>query len=137
MSDDPRAVAQAVTAAYGRHNATALGALHYPDATLVLPGATFNGRDEITGMWRGWFTAFPDVASETHRIFTNSGSFALEWTERGTHSGEFVVAGVRVPATGRRLEWMGVSRYEVAEGQITHVPYYVDPSPLMGILGAR
>ena len=137
MSDDLRAIAQAVMSAYGQHDATALGALYAPGAMLVFPGATFKGREEIIGMWRSWFTAFPDVASQTHRIFTSPDSFALEWTERGTHSGEFVLAGFRAPATGRRLEWTGVSRYEVAAGLIDHVRYYIDPTPLMSILRAR
>jgi ketosteroid isomerase-like protein len=137
VSDDLRAIAQAVTSAYGRHDATALGTLYATGATLVFPGATFNGREEIIGMWRGWFTAFPDVASQTHRIFTSAGSFALEWTERGTQSGEFVLAGLHARATGLRLDWTGISRYEVAAGLIDHVRYYIDPTPLMSILRAR
>ena len=137
VSDDLRAIANAVISAYGQHDATALGSLYESDAKLVFPGATSNGRAEITGMWRGWFSAFPDVASETHRIFTSDGAFALEWTERGTNSGEFVLAGLRRPPTGRRLEWTGISRYEVAVGLIDHVRYYIDPTPLMSILGAR
>jgi predicted ester cyclase len=137
VSDDLRAIANAVMSAYGRHDATALGSLYASDATLVFPGATFNGREEIIGMWRGWFSAFPDVASETHRIFTSEGSFALEWTERGTNSGEFFLAGIHLPPSGRRLEWTGISRYEVAGGLIDHVRYYIDPTPLMSILSAR
>jgi hypothetical protein len=137
VSDDLRAIANAVISAYGRHDANALGSLYASGAKLVFPGATFNGREEITGMWRGWFSAFPDVASDTHRIFTNDSSFALEWTERGTNSGEFVLAGLRLPPTGRRLEWTGVSRYEVVVGLIDHVRYYIDPTPLMSILRAR
>jgi ketosteroid isomerase-like protein len=136
VTDDLRAIAQEVMTAYDRHDATALGALYAPGAALVFPGSTFNGREEIIGMWRSWFAAFPDIASET-RIFTGPGSFALEWTERGTHSGEFVLASLRVPATGRRLDWTGVSRYEVAAGRINHVRYYVDRAALMGVLGAR
>jgi predicted ester cyclase len=137
VSDDLRAIANAVISSYGRHDATALGSLYAADAKLVFPGATFNGRQEITGMWRGWFSAFPDVASETHRIFTSDDSFALEWTERGTNAGEFVLAGLRLPPTGRRLEWTGVSRYEVTAGLIDHVRYYIDPTPLTSILRAR
>ena len=87
-------------------------------------------------MWRGWFTAFPDVASETHRIFRSNGAFALEWTERGTNSGEFILAGMHLPATGRRLEWTGISRYEVVAGLIDQVSYYIDPTPLMSVLRA-
>jgi hypothetical protein len=137
VSDELRAIAQAVMSAYGQHDVTALGALYAADATLVFPGATFNGREEIIRMWRSWFSAFPDVASQTHRIFTSEGSFAMEWTERGTHSGELVLAGFHAPATGRRLDWAGVSRYEVAAGLIDHVRYYMDPTPLMSILRAR
>jgi predicted ester cyclase len=134
VSDDLLAIANALMSAYGRHDATALGSLYATDAKLVFPGATFNGRAEIAGMWHGWLSAFPDVASETHRIFTSDGSFALEWTERGTNSGEFVLAGLRIPPTGRRLEWTGVSRYEVAVGLIDHVRYYIDPTPLTRVL---
>ena len=137
MSDDLLAIASALMSAYGQHDATALGSLYAADAKLIFPGATFSGRAEITGMWRGWFSAFPDVASETHRVLTSEGSFALEWTERGTNSGEFVLAGLRPPPTGRRLEWTGVSRYAVAVGLIDHVRYYIDPTPLMSALGAR
>lgn len=72
-------------------------------------------------------SAFPDVALETHRIFRSDGSFALE----------FALAGLRLLPTGRRLEWTGVSRYEVAVGLIDHVRYYIDPTRLMSALGAR
>jgi hypothetical protein len=85
--------------AYGQHDATALGSLYASDPKLVFPGTTFNGRAEITGMCRRWFSAFHDVASETHRLFTSDGSFALEWTERGTNSREFALAGLRLPPT--------------------------------------
>ena len=57
---DLRAIAHAVISANGRHDATALGALHAADATLVFPGATFNGREEIIAMRRGWFTTARD-----------------------------------------------------------------------------
>jgi predicted ester cyclase len=137
MSRDLLAIAHAVESAYTGHDAIALGALYAADAALVFPGATFHGREEIVGMWRGWFTAFPDVASETHRIFSSKGAFALEWTERGTNSGEFALAGTHLPATGRRLEWTGISRYEVVAGLIDQVSYYIDPTPLMSILRAR
>src|ERR1700680_4961904 len=135
-SGDLSAIAQSVIRTYGEHDVDALAALYAADATLVFPGATFAGRDEIKGMWRGWFDAFPDVASQTHRVWTAADSFALEWTERGAHNGEFVVAGRRIPATGRRLEWTGVSCYEVADGEIRAVRYYIDPAPLMRVLGA-
>ena len=111
MNRDLLAIAHAVESAYTRHDAIELGALYAADAALVFPGATFHGREEIVGMWRGWFTAFRDVASETHRIFTSNGAFALEWTERGTNSGEFALSGTHLPATGRRLEWTRISRY--------------------------
>src|SRR5579864_1676821 len=110
---DLSAIAQSVVRTYGAHDLDARAALYAADATLAFPGAAFAGRDEIKGMWRGWFDAFPDVASETHRVWTAADAFALEWTERGTHNGEFVVAGMRIPATGRRLEWRGVSCYGV------------------------
>ncbi len=88
------------------------------------------------GCGAAWFDAFPDVASQTHRVWTAADGFALEWTERGTHNGEFVVAGMRIPATGRRLEWTSVSCYEMADGEIRAVRYYIDPAPLMRVLGA-
>ena len=135
-SGDLSAVAQSVIRTYGEHDVDALAALYAADATLVFPGAAFAGRHKIKGMWRAWFDAFPDVASQTHRVWTAPDAFALEWTERGTQDGEFVVAGVRIPATERRLEWTGVSCYEVADGAIRAVRYYIDPAPLMRVLGA-
>jgi SnoaL-like domain len=64
------AVAQSVIRTYGEHDVDALAALYAADATLVFPGAAFAGRDEIKGMWRAWFDAFPNVASQTHRVWT-------------------------------------------------------------------
>lgn len=72
---DMSALAQSVIRTYGEHNVAALSALYAADAMLVFPGAVFAGRDEINGMWHAWFDAFPDVASQTHRIWDRGRRF--------------------------------------------------------------
>lgn len=103
---------------------------------LCFPVPSLPVATRSTGCGTRGSTPFPTWPHRRTGSGTAADAFALEWTERGTHNGEFVVAGMRIPATGRRLEWTGVSRYEVAGGEIRAVRYYIDPAPLMRVLGA-
>jgi hypothetical protein len=117
---------QALFDAYHAHDARALGELYAPDSRLHFPGVELSGREAIRQMWAAWFRAFPDVASEVHEVLEFPGGYAVDWTERGTHSGRLRAAGFDIAATGRQLSWRGVSAYTIGTEGFDSVRYFVD-----------
>lgn len=127
-------VVHRVREAYTARDARRLAECYTRDATLDFPGVRLEGRAAIADLWAGWFEAFPDVESEFHHVAYDGTAALLEWTERGTHTGPFRIAGFDLPATGGVLEWRGVSVYETGAGLVVAVRYLIDPGPLHALL---
>ena len=94
--------------------------------------APLRGRDSIRSFLRMFAgEAFPDGAYEVHNVVADDRCAVAEWTFRGTQSGPAMGA----PATGRRVEFSGVSVYEIADGAFTRARIYYDTGTLADQLG--
>lgn len=89
------------------------------------------GREEIAAFLRLFREAFPDGAYELHTVLADGERAAAEWTFRGTHSGP----AMEVPATGRSVEFSGVSVYEVEGSRFLRARIYYDTGTLADQLG--
>jgi steroid delta-isomerase-like uncharacterized protein len=58
--------------------------------------------------------ALPDVHIEVEATVGSGDDVALRWRVRGTHRG----AGLGVPASGRRVEFRGISWFRFADGRM-------------------
>lgn len=95
------------------------------------------GRDFIRAFLRLFLReAFPDGAYELHSLVADERFAVAEWTFRGTHTGSAMGA----EPTGRRVEFSGVSVYEVEKGRFARARIYYDTGNLadqLGFVGGR
>ena len=96
----------------------------------VASGEVFHGEEELRGMIKGYFEAFPDLRTET-KCFSSGNKVCMEWIMTGTHSGRF---GDFEP-TGRNFSIRGVSLSELENGKIKRNADYYDSASLMRQLG--
>lgn len=59
-------------------------------------------------------TAFPDVHHEVREMITEGNVVAVSWSARATHRGTWL----GLPATGKAVEWTGITIVHVADGKV-------------------
>ena len=95
------------------------------------------GRDEIAAFLRMFHhDAFPGGSYEVRTVVAEDAHAAVEWVFRGVNTG----SAMGGPATGRAVEFPGVSVYRVSGGAIDAVHVYYDTGRLatqLGLTGGR
>jgi predicted ester cyclase len=94
------------------------GAEHHAIEDLVERLMSAYGAHDVDALTR--------LYAEIERTIVEPGRFVLDWTERGAHLGRLRMGGFAIPTRGRSLSWRGVSIYELADGEIASVDYFVD-----------
>jgi steroid delta-isomerase-like uncharacterized protein len=98
------------TAAWNRHDATALCNNHSERGVVVSPMfARIEGRAQICASYAALFAAFPDWQLRFGVPIREGARIAIPFSVTATHRGEFM----GLPGTGRRCEFEGVSLYEI------------------------
>ena len=95
---------------------------------LFAPELAESARQEAADFRRG----FPDVRSTIEDLIAEGDLVAARWSARATHQGEYV----GVPATGREVEFTGVSVYRIEGGRIAESWTEEDELGLMRQIGA-
>lgn len=110
-------------AALDAHDLDRFRALLHPDAEdRFLAVGTFTGREAIVAFFEEMFAAVPDARLEVRRVVAADDVVTVEWTMRGTFSGDSF-QGIR--ATGKPVEIEGVDVVEVRDGlQYRNSIYY-------------
>lgn len=96
-----------------------------------------HGVDALRKRYESELTAFPDLMIECKRLLVDEGTqiLAAENLECGTHSGDLLVGGERLSATGRRLELLGGLFLALDEyGRIAEMSEYIDPGQVLAQL---
>jgi steroid delta-isomerase-like uncharacterized protein len=100
------------TAAWNRHDATALCLNHAQDGVVLSPMfARIEGRPQICASYASLFAVFPDWQLRFAAPIIDGNRVALPFSVAATHQGEFM----GLPGTGRRCEFEGVSLLELDE----------------------
>lgn len=108
-----------------------------PDGVRVeyaMPGARLEGRDAIAGHAQAFVDAVPDCRLEIRCAVEGDGQVTLEWTFRGTHTGDLP----GLPARGEEVALDGVSVCEMDGDLIREERVYWDAATLLagaGVLG--
>jgi steroid delta-isomerase-like uncharacterized protein len=84
----------------------------------------FNGQSiapqAIAQMRAPLWAAVPDVSWRMERIIAEGGWVAVQWTMRGTHTGDFAhPAFGSAVASGKTIQMSYMDHYRIADGQIT------------------
>lgn len=80
---------------------------------------------------QGFRAAFPDVQGTLEDVVTEGDRVVVRWTEKGTHQGEYVGRA----ATGKAMQWTGISIYRLTAGKIVEMWVQMDHLGLLQQLG--
>lgn len=120
-----------------RHDAVALAAACSVNGTYTsMLAGTVTGRQGIESVFRGWFSAFPEMIFEVEGNLIDGTRAAVIWSQRGRHLGDFCgLAG-----TGRVFQLYGVFLLDLTDGQIVSMRSIYDFTGLLlqlGVLKAK
>jgi steroid delta-isomerase-like uncharacterized protein len=106
------------------------------DAVFTVPGARFEGRDQIREYWAGLWRAFPDGGSEIGRYAETGDMFFAEMVSGGTNTGDLSLPdGTTIPPTGKVTKIPAMVFVWVRDGKIVEENVYFDSLTMMGQLG--
>jgi predicted ester cyclase len=116
-----------------RRDARALAADHATDGTFESPAhGVVTGRDAIEGVYRYWFTAFPDLALTWTDPLVGVDRATFFWDFTGTAIGPFFgMAGA-----GARVTMVGAADYRFAGDLIRSARHIFDFSGMLLKTGA-
>jgi steroid delta-isomerase-like uncharacterized protein len=123
-------------AAWNAHDVAAIMALHAPD--MVFENHTAHERaegeavrDHISAIFAGW----PDLAFATRRLYLRENLVVQEWTASATHTRELSRGGLVAPASGNRLEWLGMDVIPFQDGLVKRKDVYSDSVAILTQVG--
>ncbi|WP_225850269.1 ester cyclase [Streptomyces sp. HPF1205] len=108
-----------------------------PDCTLVEEGSgrKLQGPEGFTKLAKAMFDAMPDGQFTLDRLTSQGDTIVVEYTGRGTQTGDLVLHAGTVPATGRNVTVHACDIYEVKNGKIQEGRAYLDTGAIMSQLG--
>lgn len=110
-------------AAFARRDAETLASQHAEDGTFESPAhGVVSGRTAIQGVYRYWFTAFPDLQLTWEDALIEGDRAAVFWSFDGVTAGAFF----GVEKFGIRVKMAGAADYRFADGTIRSVRHVFD-----------
>ena len=87
------------------------------NVSVFYPGRPegIHGCDAVKKLIAAIRSVIPDLRLSIDEAIVEGEKVALRWTARGTQKGNWVK---HVPATGKRVEWSGISIYRISDGRI-------------------
>jgi steroid delta-isomerase-like uncharacterized protein len=122
------AVHTAWTEAENRHDLTHHGDYLHDDIRFHQPGSEpLVGLDAYVTMMQALYAGLEGFSVSLDDQFATDDRVVCRWRARGTHSGEFF----GLPATGKRLEFPGISLWEFDGGKARRGWSFPDIASLM------
>jgi steroid delta-isomerase-like uncharacterized protein len=121
-------------AAWNARSGAAVARAFTPDGVRVefaLPGARLEGREAIAAHAEAYMRAVPDCRLEIRAIAEHDGVAVVEWTLRGTHTGDLP----GLPAQGEEVALDGVSVCAMEGRLIREERVYWDAATLLAGAG--
>jgi steroid delta-isomerase-like uncharacterized protein len=98
-------------------------------------GATVQGPDGFVAFTTALFDAMPDAQFNLDHVTAQGDTVVVEYTGRGTHTGDLVLPAGTVPATGRSFTVHVCEVDEIKNDKIASARVYVDSGAVMAQLG--
>ena len=104
-----------------------------PDYVGVIPAqpGPIRGIEQFKQMVTVYRTALPDVHLRVEDLFTVGDRIAVRWVSRGTNTGPMM----GIPPTGKSVEIMGISLFQMAGGKVVAEWEGFDTMSMMHQLG--
>jgi len=131
MSERNTAAVRACFEQAARGNFAALDAILTPDFVLHSPDDV-RGAAGLAGMVESYRSALPDLELTIDHQFAAGDYVASRFTIRGTHDGDLM----GVPASGRPVEFTGITISRCQYGRIAEEWELTDTVGLLGQVGA-
>ncbi|MBI2912167.1 MAG: ester cyclase [Chloroflexi bacterium] len=133
MSEGTSLLLADLLAAWNRHDANGIAGFYARGyvGTDVADADPRRGPEGARASAARYFNAFPDLHLVAEEIIVQGDRAALVWRARGTQRGPFM----NIPATGRSVEFHGVSVLTIAGGKVTHSLSIWDLAGLLRSLG--
>ncbi len=136
-TEDFLSLVQRYVDAWTRHDMAALDSLYAQDAVRYRFGDRLGGKREIQLDRRALWRAFPDMTMRYQDLFVSGTHGVVLWTIQGTQSSTFETSLGAILATGKRVEFKGVTVWEFDDrGLIVRENLYPDRLSLFQQLDA-
>jgi steroid delta-isomerase-like uncharacterized protein len=108
-----------------------------PDATMTDMGSgrTLQGAEGGSAFSKALFDAMPDGSFTIDRLYSSGDTVLIEYTGRGTHTGDLAIPAGTLPATGRSVTMHLCDIYEIRDDTVQSVRSYFDTGSIMAQLG--
>jgi steroid delta-isomerase-like uncharacterized protein len=108
-----------------------------PDCKIVDMGSgrTLEGPDGFAAFSTALFAAMPDAQFTLDHVTAQGDTVVVEYTGRGTNTGDLVLPAGTVPATGRSITVPVCEIDEIRNDKIASARVYVDSGAIMAQLG--
>jgi len=133
---DLRAAIDRYNDAWNRHDVDAIIALHAPD--MVFENHTAGERAEgaaVSAHIARIFSAWPDLAFTTRRLYVREDLVVQEWTAHATHTSELRRGDLIAPASGRDVSWVGMDVIPFDDGLVKRKDVYSDSVAILRQVG--
>jgi steroid delta-isomerase-like uncharacterized protein len=122
--------------AWNAHDVDAIISMHAPGMVFEnhTAGEVATGglvREHIAAIFSGW----PDLRFATRRLYVREDLVVQEWTASATHAREMRRGDIVAPATGKRIEWVGMDVIPFEGGLITRKDVYSDSVSILRQVG--
>jgi len=123
--------------AFNAHDERAQVANETPDVEWVMPGGiSLRGPEQVAGMLRIYWDAFPDVRVEPADRIEAGSTVITEGFFHGTQSGTLRTPQGDIPPSGNRINLRYVTVQRTKDGRIASEHLYFDQLDFLGQLGA-
>ena len=119
------------TEAENRHDLSRHDEFVHENIELFAGGETIVGIDAFRASVESNFSAFPDFHVVLDDQFATDDRVVCRWRQSGTHEGEFF----GIPATGKQIEFIGISLWEFENNKARRGWAMLDVASLMQQLG--
>ena len=122
--------------AWNRHDLDAIVAMHAPDMVFEnhTAGERAEGADVHEHIGR-IFSAWPDIAFSTRRLYVREDLVVQEWTASATHTREMRRGEIVAPPSGKRVEWEGLDVIPFKDGLVKRKDVYSDSVAILRQVG--
>jgi steroid delta-isomerase-like uncharacterized protein len=136
MADNAN-LATSLYEAWNRRDFDTMADLATPDCEILLvsSGDILRGPEGARRYGTMWADAFPDGSITIDRVIPSGETVVVEFTGRGTHTGDLATPMGVFPATGRSVTLQACDVYEFRDGKVRSQHAYLDSGSLTAQLG--
>jgi steroid delta-isomerase-like uncharacterized protein len=122
--------------AWNAHDLDAIIAMHAPDMVFEnhTAGERAQGAQVREHIGR-IFTAWPDIAFHTRRLYVRDDLVVQEWTASATHNTELRRGELAAPPSGKRVQWEGLDVIPFENGLVKRKDVYSDSVAILRQVG--